>query len=777
MPSRSRLLLAAVVSVCALLLLAFPAKAQQADGSRVLTGVFYQVEGLTYQTQTLSGTTSKKGEFRYHPGENVTFSVGGIVLGSAPGNKRLTTAHLVLGVNGDLKKLKVPKATNIARFLQSLDEDNNVDNGITISAATRETVSQYKRKIDFTKKEADFAAQPNVVAVFAKLNKTLRSPAQARNHLRWTLLGIQKASDVKIPMRDGGYLLADIFRPIDGPKVPAIVGLGYYGKAPGRGCICNNKDLLDKEIVLDRYFEGNPDNEAFEVHETADAAYWVPKGYAVVRVDERGLCNVPGVMNPYSVQEAEDFYDSIEWVAKREWANGNVGTWGASLFGINQFSVAQLQPPSLKAMISSAGDGNRYREVVYAGGILNAEARRGWWENMVKPNRCLAQKTYEDTVGNKEAMWLANPFNEPPNFGTYFDKPPLEIDSDLSKVTVPFRSEVPLEHTGAEHVRGAVEGFIAEASTQKQLTIITGDFIAGWMYSQEALPGHVAFFDHFLKGKANNAMNEPRVRMMIRTGDGGWFWQNENEYPVARTEYRKYYLDATPSSFPGDGKRSDFLKLSTTVPATKASKAYSADVKVGSVACYAPGVSFVTEPLTSDAVLAGFIKLGLWVSSTSSDMDIFGSLRVLDANNEEVPYALAPNRGYYPIGKGWQRVSHRKLDPKKSTIYRPWQTDKKADYAPLTSPSEIVQVEVELEPTTAMVKKGQRIRVDIQPVDGCDFGTPHLYDAKYHQGASNTIYTGGDHPSYVQIPVIPPKTAPARTNTEPAPATGSGRMK
>lgn len=748
-----------------LVLVAVSAGVQQANRQTILTGVFYRVEGLAYQTQTLSGTTNAKGEFKYRPGENVTFSVGGLVLGSAPGDKRLTTAHLVLGVNGNIKKLKVPKATNMARFLQSLDEDGQVESGIALTARIHDAVRPLKRKIDFNKAEDEFGADPNVTALFAGLPAKLRTGAQARNELRRALLGIQKATDVRIPTRDGGYVLADMFRPIDEGKYPAIVGIGSYGKAAVRGCICNEKDLVEKEAEEDRFFEGNPDNEPYEVHETADSSYWVPRGYAVVRVDNRGLCNTPGVLNPYSVQEAEDFYDSIEWVAKRDWSNGNVGTWGASLFGINQFSVAQLQPPSLKAMISSAGDSDRYREVLFAGGISNAVARRSWWQNMVKPYRCLAQQTYEDTVGDKETLWREHPFYEPGIYGTYRDKPPVEMSSDLRKVIVPFRSEAPLSHTGSQHVRGAIESFMGAASTQKQLTVITGDFISGWMYTEAALAGHVAFFDYWLKGKQNRVMDEPRVRMMIRTGDGGWFWQNENEYPVARTEYRKYYLDASASGWEGDGKRKDFMKLSPKLPPAGASKTYSADVKVGSVACWAPGVSFVSEPATQDMVLAGFIKAGLWVSSTSSDMDVYGSLRVMDENNQEVPYELAPRRGYYPVGKGWLRVSHRKLDKEKSTIYRPWPTHLKGDYAPLTSPTEVVGIEVELEPTTALIKKGHRIRLDVQPVDGCDFGTPHVYDATYHQGASNTIYTGADRPSYVQLPVIPAKVSLVPTST------------
>jgi len=767
MPRRSLLYLVVFVPTCILLLLAAPARAQQAAGQGIQTGVFYLVEGLTYQTPTLSGTTNNKGEFQYRPGENVTFSVGGLVLGSAPGDKRLTSAHLVLGVEGDIEKLKYSKATNMARFVQSLDEDGNVENGITVTAQTRDVVTQYNYKIDFTPKEDDFAADPNVVALFGKLNKTLRTAAQARNYVRWTLLGIQMTTDVKIPTRDGLYVLADIFRPIDEGKYPPIVQLGSYGKVfIFRGCNCSQDDVLAHEAALDKYFEGNPDNVSSEVSETTNMWYWIPKGYVSIRIDAPGICNSPGVLNQYSVKETEALYDSIEWAAQQPWSNGNVGTFGSSLFGINQVSVASLQPPHLKAMIDGAGDSDRYRQVVYSGGILNAEARKRWNEH-TEVNRCLNQKTFEDTGGDKIAYWLAHPFNEPPWYGTYLDKPPMEMNADMSKVVVPFLSLSPLEHMGMEHVKGGIELFMLAATKpeNKQLRVTTGDFNTGYLYATPNQPYFLAFFEHWLKGVNNDVMNEPRVRMMIRTGGGGWFWQNANEYPPANTEYRKYYLDAAPSGWAGDGKRSDFMKLSSTAPSAQASKSYSADVHFEAAQCGVPGVSFISEPLTEDTMLAGFIVLHLWVSSTSSDADIFASVRVMDKNNQEIPYALRPRSGYYPVGKGWQRVSHRALDKDKSTIFRPWTTDRQADYAELKSPSEVVPIDVYVEPTTALVRKGDRIRLDVQPVIGCDWGSPQYWDASYHQGASNTVYTGADHTSYVQLPVVPAQVSSVPTST------------
>ena len=125
---------------------------------------------------------------------------------------------------------------------------------------------KYKNTIDFDQSEAEFAE--NVAPLFEKLKATLRTPSQARNHLRRTLLGIQKLTDVKIPMRDGAYLMADVFRPIEKGEYPVLITLGPYGKAFVRGCICSEEDLLGKEFIEDTYFEGNPLNLPYENHET-----------------------------------------------------------------------------------------------------------------------------------------------------------------------------------------------------------------------------------------------------------------------------------------------------------------------------------------------------------------------------------------------------------------------------------------------------------------------------------------------------------------------------
>lgn len=713
---------------------------------KVLKGCFYDspVQGLEYETRTFAGMTDDKGTFEYLHGETITFSIGGLVLGTAFGKELVTPLDLAIDADGRIERLKIKKVTNIARFLQSLS--SNIEEGIKITAESRNIIKAYRYGINFDQSEDDFTADPNIKELFDKIKTKLRSPAAARNHLRRTLSGIRRMKDVKIPTRDGSYLFADVYLPIKEGRYPAIVGLGGHGKvllgAMGKSYTNSEEDVETFERTEDAFFEGNPEGLAYvENHGCANTTDWIKEGYALVKVDERGTGYSPGLFEQFSLQEAKDFYDSIEWSAKQSWCDGNVGTWGFSYWGITQWNMAQLQPPSLKAMVPAYGSVDSYRDYTYNGGILNSSTHvcklsAGEWKGIDWPQ-----------------IAIENPFCDPDIYGPQGKS---TISPDLSKINVPLWCVMPLEYFSI-NIRGSSEGYIGSASENKKLTI-AGDHWGAYPYCQHAFDDHLAFFDYWLKGIDNGIMDQSPVKMMIRTGGGGYFWQIEDEWPIARTKYIKYYLNAAPSSWKGDGLRNDFMKMGTEVPKDEKKSTYFAEINEEVEKPWSHGISFITDPLEEDVMLAGYIKLGLWVSSTSCDMDIVADIRVMEENGSEVPYAMTYTYSgmHHPISIGWQKVSHRKTDPEKSTVYRPWHTHLEEDCQPL-KPGEIVPVEVEIWPATAFVKKGNRIRLDIQPADGHDHPCPHIFDLSYHKGALNTLYTGMDHPSYLQLPVIPEK--------------------
>ncbi len=112
----------------------------------VKTGVFKDsaVSGISYSTATQSGVTNSSGAFNYLEGETVTFSIGDIKLPSTIAKFVLTPIDLV-GNGADITNNTV---TNISRFLQTLDSDNDTAEGIDIDQATIEAAANIS--IDFT---------------------------------------------------------------------------------------------------------------------------------------------------------------------------------------------------------------------------------------------------------------------------------------------------------------------------------------------------------------------------------------------------------------------------------------------------------------------------------------------------------------------------------------------------------------------------------------------------------------------------------------------------
>ena len=142
------------------------------------TGVFVDsvVAGLHYETPTFSGTTNNAGEYDFLPGETVTFSIGGIVLGSATAGPVVTPLTLVSGATDPTD----PVVTNIVRFLLTLDDDGNPDNGITISAAA--TAAAAGLSVDFT--TSDLTTDAGVTTLLAALpgTPTLVDTTVAQTH-------------------------------------------------------------------------------------------------------------------------------------------------------------------------------------------------------------------------------------------------------------------------------------------------------------------------------------------------------------------------------------------------------------------------------------------------------------------------------------------------------------------------------------------------------------------------------------------------------------------
>jgi predicted acyl esterase len=258
------------------------------------------------------------------------------------------------------------------------------------------------------------------------------------------------------------------------------------------------------------------------------------------------------------------------------------------------------------------------------------------------------------------------------------------------------------------------------------------------------------FFDHFLKGENAGWNEQPRVALNIRHPGEKFVLRGENEWPLARTKWTQYFLQP------------DGLGLCTDTPMQSTTISYDTT---------GDGLTFSTPPLTKSIEITGPVAAKLWISSETRDADLFIVLRVFDPAGKEVTF-IGSNDPCVPVGLGWLRASHRKLDPALSKPYRPWHTHD--EEWPLT-PGEPVELDIEIWPTSIVVPPDYRLALTVRgkdyEVDGRDAALPNApYPMKgvgpfLHIDVDdrpptifacwNTLHFAPGRQPYLLLPIIP----------------------
>ncbi len=548
--------------------------------------------------------------------------------------------------------------------------------------------------------------------------------------------------NIAVPVGDGTVLRANLFRPPGEGRHPVIMALGIYGKdvhfADAYEAQWTVLKALNPEIDTDgssgRYLRW----------ETVDPERWVPHGYAVITVDGRGSGQSPGYLDPFSPRETQDFYDAIEWAAARSWSNGKVGLIGISYLAIKQWQVAALRPPHLAAIVPWEGASDIYREWSHQGGIFGNTFPTAWIPRQVlvtqhgnaeTPHR--DRETGERTTGpalppamlqGNRAAHHEDLLDHPLDDAWYGARTP-----DLGRIEVPLFSAGNWGGLGL-HLRGNIEGYLRAGSARKWLSIHIGTHFESF-YAPDGIARQRKFLDRFLKGVDNGWENEPRVRLAIRRTDGAAV-RAENEWPLARTQWTKLYLCAAEG------------RLAAARPEAPGRADYEAD---------GPGADFATAPFEAETEFTGPVMTRLWISSSTSGMDIFATLRAIDPAGRNIVFVGASEP--VPVSRGWLRASHRKLDPAMSRPYRPYHRHTEIEKL---EPGAVYEVEVEIWPTSIVFPSGYRLMLTLQ---GRDFEFPGVPGRMLHThpqdrpagefGGTNTILTGGAHGSYLLMPRIP----------------------
>ncbi|MGB7278755.1 MAG: CocE/NonD family hydrolase [Pseudolabrys sp.] len=562
--------------------------------------------------------------------------------------------------------------------------------------------------------------------------------------------------DAAIPMDDGVLLRADIFRPTAEGRYPVILSYGPYAK--GLAFQEGYKGLWDRLVkAAPEVLEGS--SNKYQNWELIDPEKWVPGGYACLRIDSRGAGHSPGYLDVWCERETQDLYQCVEWAGTEPWSSGKVGINGISYYAMNQWTVGALRPPHLSALCIWEGSSDYYRELCRHGGILS-DFLNSWHPRQVasvqygvgtRGKKSVVTGEYvagPETLPKEElAKNVADTPGEPKRrrlFDDYYDKRIAKFE-DI---------EAPLLSAGnwggmGLHTRGNFEGWLRAGSKQKWLEV-HGDTHFTHFYSRYGEVLQKKFFGHFLKGENTGWDKQPRVSLNIRHPGEKFVLRAENEWPLARTQWTKYFLQP------------DSKTLSPDTPSQATTLSYETK---------SDGLTFSTPPMTKNLEITGPVAAKLWVSSETTDADLFLALRVFDPAGKEVTF-IGSNDPRTPVGLGWLRASHRKLDPKLSKPYRPWHIH---DEEQPLKPGEPVELDVEIWPTSIVVPQGYRLALTVRgkdyEVDGRDIALPNapypmkgvgpflhvdkddrppaVFDCK------NTLHFAAGRQPYLLLPIIP----------------------
>ncbi|KAF2163617.1 hypothetical protein M409DRAFT_68510 [Zasmidium cellare ATCC 36951] len=503
------------------------------------------------------------------------------------------------------------------------------------------------------------------------------------------------------------------------------------------------------------------------VWEAPDPTFWVPHGYVVVRVDERGSGHSPGVLNVWSEETACGFADAIEWAAVQPWSNGKVGLLGVSYYASNQWFVAARRPKGLSAILPWEGVSNFYDECARHGGIMSNGFIGGWWPRQIGSN----QYGLNRDVDREWSMGGTREANLTPEMASkrrdmrervanapFRDDPVYAVDTtDLGNIECPVLS---VANWGASslHLRGSVLGFLKAGSKHKFLHFIVGRHDTPF-FEDYAIRLQKSFLDAFLKGQDTEGWStgsKPSVDLCVRRGNPGvndepaeiecFPRRPEAAWPIERTQYTKMYL-GPPSSLSWEKSPSE-----TTV-------------QYRSPSSY---LAFRSQPFPRQTEITGHPSVRLSISlapyngSSPSDIDIFVALRHIDVAGKEICYTGA-NGQAEPVVRGYLRVSQRHRDHETDIAKRypviPMHTHKSTDVLPVAL-NEVYTVDVELWPTSVVIEKGEVLELTVSAQDIEQRGQythdhPNDRPVQTFQGF-NIIHFGPDKDNFLTLPIIRP---------------------
>lgn len=450
-------------------------------------------------------------------------------------------------------------------------------------------------------------------------------------------------------------------------------------------------------------------------------------GFLVVIQDTRSAADPTHKMIPYWSDGwgiHQDGFDTVEWLAKTPFTNGNIGTIGFSAPGITQLLLAPSAPPSLKCQYIGVAASNPYRQCVFNGGQVLKNQVEGWLrthgDNPEHLAFVLSQPDYNDFWHQLNTIPVADRVKVPAiHYGGWFD---IFLEGTLDGF-------VSRHNQGAEGARGQQKLVIGPWTHRWPLTVTFGDFevpILGRTVPDDISP--VRWFDYYLRGRDNQSDAIPPVQYYVMgpfdgTPSIGNVWKTATNWPVPAIPATLYLCPdhSLDRVIPHLGNLSFLYDPEHPVPTLGGRNLFlESGPKDQSAIEQRPDVLiFTTEPLLKDLEVTGRIIAKIFFKSNQNDTDL--SVRLSD---------VYPDGRSILITDGITRLGSLKASTGKPQ-----------------------EVEVDLYSTSMVFAKGHSIRIAITSSNYPRY--EKNLNGPTAQVAENTLYMGGKYPSKIVFPIVP----------------------
>jgi uncharacterized protein len=576
--------------------------------------------------------------------------------------------------------------------------------------------------------------------------------------------------NVAIPMSDGTKLSANIGLPVQLGRYPTILTLTPYGKNGSTPSLLGG---------------GTPGNSNCTDPSSGDTADFTGDGYVRMVVDERGTGNSQGTTDLSGPSVARDAQDILDWIQAQPWSNSRVGNIGCSALGMSALYTVQGEQVRLaegkkKAIYATWADsppaGDQYRDVSYDPGGDGSGAI-----SLLAPALIYEGTGSNDPANADQRQALLDQSAGGLAYGDYerdfqtdgplsFDGP-FWHDRAFDPVAGKVRTPVMLTAASWDLVaiqRGTIATWMALKSSAKRVLLYSPGYHCGPSHLDTVGYGSRAdmarkWFDHYVKGINNGIDRIPDVNFYPQNGTGWW---HADSLPVPGTRYQSYYLDSNPtgtahSLFDGSLRtqapqtpgREELPYIPDNGQCGNSSVANATGIVQPPVcstdnrAAEATSLTYTSTPMSTDQRLAGLITADLWATFNRTDGSIATTLTIVH-----------PGGSSEPLETGWLRAANRALDPNQTLygpggiVIRPYHPDTQAASEPVRS-GYVERYLVEINPTAALIKKGDRLRLVVSITDAGVL--PSAIQIEKMAGETMWVSHSSVYPSRVIVPLVP----------------------